>query len=70
MKFGDRILNPDSSTTNRTTKADSNLQQWEKNILKTIARYKSLFLKQKAIFSLQSAPASTMRNTHTDNEQT
>lgn len=51
-KYGDKLLNSGNK------KADSNLQQWEKNILKTIARYKSLFLKQKAIFSMGSAVSS------------
>ena len=47
-KFGDILLKDERGK----TKPDSYLQQWEKTILKTIARYKTLFLKKKAIFSL------------------
>lgn len=35
-------------------KPDSNLQQWEKTILKTISRYKTLFFTHKALFTFRS----------------
>ena len=50
-KFGDRLAYDSSYH----TRADSNLQQWEKTILKTIARHKGIFFKNKALFSLQSS---------------
>jgi hypothetical protein len=46
-KFQDKLINGKEVF---NVKVDSNLQQWEKTILKTMARYKTIFLKQKAIF--------------------
>ena len=49
QRFGDRL----AKESDTQTKIDSNLQQWEKTILKTMARYKTVFLKNKAIFWME-----------------
>mmetsp|Transcript_7093 Transcript_7093/g.6205 ORF Transcript_7093/g.6205 Transcript_7093/m.6205 type:complete len:103 (+) Transcript_7093:1459-1767(+) len=48
-KYGDKL----NRISDSHMKADSNLQQWEKTILKTISRYKTIFLKKKAEFSME-----------------
>jgi len=63
-KFRDRLLC--NYTGALSTKADSNLQQWEKTILKTIARYKNIFLKQKAVFSLNTCNGSSLMNSENE----
>ncbi len=46
--FGDRI----KSDFIDKTRVNSNLSEWEKTFLKTFSRYKSVFLKNKAVFYL------------------
>lgn len=49
--FGDKIR---SEFVDRAG-ANCNLQEWEKTMLKTFSRYKDIFCKTKAVFSLQSS---------------
>ena len=44
------------------TRPNSNLQEWEKTILKTFSRYKTIFAKNKALFSLHSNSRSNLTN--------
>lgn len=44
------------------TRPSSNLQEWEKTILKTFSRYKNIFAKNKAQFSLHSNSRSNLTN--------
>lgn len=50
------------------TRVNSNLQEWEKTFLKTFSRHKNIFLKNKALFCLNSCVTSNMMKT--DNETT
>ena len=58
--FGDRI----KQEFNDRTRANSNLQEWEKTFLKTFSRYKQTFIKHKAVFYISDPTIAAGPGTH------